>query len=138
MTIAATNPPGVNGRPDKISIKGELLRYRADERTAGMCPKRRIVRATVKAIIESRRKWPRELLAWKARIELHYYHGEGDGPTPPWLDERNLTPPQRERALFADRKHLALMARLRTADGDHARDAAHDALSEFYALDAAL
>ncbi|GIK48499.1 MAG: hypothetical protein BroJett013_11960 [Alphaproteobacteria bacterium] len=126
----------VNTAPGKITLKGEIWRYDATEPTAGMDPRRRIIRAQAKTIIEGRRRFPRELLAWKARRELHYYHG--DGALPPWLDERNLTRPQRERALFMDRKHATLVERLRAADSDIMREAARAALREFYAVEAAL
>lgn len=138
MTTKEAASGQVNGPPEKITLKGELLRYRATEPTANMCAKRRIVRAQAKSIIEGRRRWPRELLAWRERREFLFYHGEGAGPTPPWLDERNLTRPQRERAMFMDRKHLTLVARLRAASDVVSRRAAHDALREFYATEAAI
>lgn len=128
----------VNTAPRKITIKGELARYDPREPLAGMSPVRRVVRAQAKAIIEGRRRWPAELLAWKARREIAYWHGSG--PANPWEDERNLTRPQRERALLMDRKHNALVTRLRSAarDGDKpGHKAACAALSEFYAMESA-
>lgn len=122
-----------------ITLKGELARYDAREPLAGMSPIRRVVRAQAKAIIEGRRRWPRELLEWRTRREIAYWHGSG--PANPWEDERNLTRPQRERALFMDRKHTALVARLNAAsrNGDMpAHKAACAALRDFYAVDCAL
>lgn len=129
----------VNTADGKITLRGELWRYDASEPTAGMDPRRRIIRARAKSIIEGRRRWPRELLPWKQRRELLFYLGSGH--LPPWIDERNLTRPQRERALFMDRKHSALVARLHAAgrDGDRAgHKAACAALHEFYAMEAAI
>lgn len=127
-----TDSAGVQAtpHPNKITLKGELARYRADEPTAAMDAVRRVVRAKAKAIIERRQAWPVELLDWRARRELAYWHD--NGPANPWEDQINLTRPQRERALFHDRAWDAVFARF-----DKAADAAgrRAALASAFALD---
>ena len=134
LKARAVNPP-----PEKITLQRELARYDASEPTAGMSPARRIIRARAKDIVEGRRRWPRELLEWKTRREIAYWHR--NGPVNPWEDERNLTRPQRERAMFMDRTHSALVARLHAAgrNGDKAgHKAACNALHAFYAQECAI
>lgn len=128
----------INTPPPKITLKGELARYDAREPTGGMDARRRVVRAQAKAIIEGRTKWPRDLLAWKARREHAYWHG--DGPANPWEDSTNLTPPQRERELFHDRACAAIWTRFHkaVAAGDAAaRVAARDAMFALHAREMA-
>ena len=79
-------------------VARELHEY--DLRERDVPERRRGARGQAKAIIEGRARWPVELLAWKRFTELTYYR-LSDGPwgvkraLPPWLLERNLTPPQR-------------------------------------------
>lgn len=81
----------------------ELDRYDRNERNVPA--HRRAARATAKAIIEGRRRWPKELLPWKTWRELTFYNGAGKCTRgePPWCDIINLTTPQREREAAEDR-----------------------------------
>jgi len=52
-------------------------------------------RERARAIIEGRRPWPRDLLHYKLRCEVRYYH-RGVGTLPPWRDPENWTDPTRD------------------------------------------
>lgn len=54
-------------------------------------------RERAREIIEGRRRWPHDLLHWKLRHEMRYFH-HGRGAIPPWCDPSNWTREQREHA----------------------------------------
>ena len=96
-------------------VAHELHEY--DLRERDIPGRRRGARAFAKSIIEGRARWPDELLPWK-RISEHTYYRDCKRVLPPWLDERNLTPPQRVRAseriaeIKADIAHERRVARI--------------------------
>lgn len=79
----------------------ELHEYDLAERNVK--ESRRGARAFAKAIIEGRSRWPEELLRWKDITEATFYRLWDDGPDgwfrtlPPWLNKKNLPPPQLAR-----------------------------------------
>jgi len=80
--------------PDSLVVLAiELARFDPRERVPSH---RQAIRNKAKAIIEERQRWPPELFPWKTMRERK-------GCDCPWLDERNLTPPQRERMRAEDR-----------------------------------
>lgn len=77
--------------------------------------RRRHARAEAKRIIEGRTRWPAQLLAWKRFTELTYSRLDGSFEIrrglPPWLQEKNLPPPQRARVKARAAEIMADIAR---------------------------
>ncbi|WP_395648027.1 hypothetical protein [Terricaulis sp.] len=95
-----------------LKLLREIDRYDVSENPKRITPERRAVRALAKAIIEGRKAWPRDLIPWKEWRELTF-NLDGRGVLPPWEDERNLTPPQREQNRRDDDAARRRMARER-------------------------
>lgn len=79
----------------ETALAYEFRVYDVRERARDLPIWRECQRAMAKAIIEGRRPWPRTALRWKREWEADFHAGER--PCPPWLDPKNLTPPQRAR-----------------------------------------